>query len=161
MFGDHEFWVATSFALFIVLMLYLRVPRHIARALDNRAERIGKELEEARAIRAEAEALMANYRDTRAQAEKDAAEIVARAKADAEAMANDMHRQIEAQIARRIQLADDNIRRAEAQAIQEVRTRAADLGATAARDLIAQHLDPKRARTLVDQGITAISGKFH
>jgi F-type H+-transporting ATPase subunit b len=161
MFEDHEFWVATSFVLFLALMLYLRIPGRIAAALDNRARQIAKELDEARAIRAEAEALMANYRDTRTQAEKDAAEIVARAKADAEAMAAEMHRQVETQIARRIQLAEDNIRRAEAQAIQEVRARAADLGAAAARDVISSKLDTGRARALVDQGIAAIGGKFH
>jgi F-type H+-transporting ATPase subunit b len=161
MFEDHEFWVATSFVLFLALMLYLRVPGKIGAALDNRAKRIGKELEEARAIRAEAEALMANYRDVRAQAEKDAAEIVGRAKADAETMAAEMRRQIETQMARRAQLAEDNIRRAEAQAIQEVRARAADLGAAAARDLIVKQLDAKRARALVDHGIAAIGGKFH
>ena len=76
-------------------------------------------------------------------------------------MVRTMHQQVEAQIARRTQLAEDNIRRAEAQAIQEVRARAADLGAAAARDLITKQLGGERAGALIDQGIEAIGGKFH
>lgn len=161
MFEDHEFWVAVSFVLFLALIFYLKVPGRIAGALDNRAAQIRKELDEAKALHAEAETLAASYRGKREEAEKDAAEIVARAKADAEAMVRTMHQQVAAQIARRTQLAEDNIRRAEAQAIQEVRARAADLGAAAARDLIAKQLSGARAGALIDQGIEAIGGKFH
>lgn len=158
---EAEFWVATSFVLFLATLVYLKVPGRIGAALDDRAAKIRKELDEARAIRAEAEALISSYRDKRAQAEKDAEAIVARAKADAEAMAAEMRQQMEVQIARRTQMAEDNIRRAEADAIQEVRARAADIGVAAARDIIRARMDPQRARDLVDQGIASVATKFH
>lgn len=158
---EAEFWVLVSFLLFIALIVYLKVPARIGSALDRRAAQIGKELEEARAIRAEAEQLIASYRGKREQAEKDAAEIVTRAKADAEAMAAEMRQQIEVQIARRTQIAEDNIRRAEAQAVQEVRSRATEVGVAAARDVIRSQLGAERARQLIEDGIGAVGGKFH
>lgn len=158
---EAEFWVAVSFLIFIGVIVWLKVPGKIAAALDRRAAQIGRELEEARSIRAEAEQLLASYRKRRAQAEQDAQDIVARARADAEAMQHEMRQQAEAQIERRTRLAEDNIRRAEAQAIQEVRSRAADIAVAAARDLLRTRIDANRDRQLVEQGIDALGTKLH
>ena len=158
---EAEFWVAVSFLIFIGVIVWLKVPGKIAAALDRRAAQIGRELEEARSIRAEAEQLLASYRERRAQAEQDAQDIVARARADAEAMQHEMRQQAEAQIERRTRLAEDNIRRAEAQAIQEVRARAADVAVAAARDLLRTRIDADRDRPLIEQGIDALGTKLH
>jgi F-type H+-transporting ATPase subunit b len=158
---EAEFWVAVSFLIFIGVIVWLKVPGKIAAALDRRAAQIGRELEEARSIRAEAEQLLTSYRERRAQAEQDAQDIVARARADAEAMQHEMRQQAEAQIARRTRLAEDNIRRAEAQAIQEVRSRAADIAVAAARDLLRTRIDADRDRQLIEQGIDALGTKLH
>ena len=161
LFEEAEFWVLVSFLIFIAALVALKVPGKIAGALDRRAEQIRRELEEARSIRAEAEQLLASYRERRTQAEQDAQQIVERAKADAEAMQHEMREQMETQITRRTRLAEDNIRRAEAQAIQEVRARAADIAVAAARDILRQRVDAERDRGLIDQGIDALGAKLH
>jgi len=59
---EPEFWVAVSFFIFIGVLVYLGIHKKVASALDARALRISKELEEARRLREEAEKLLADYR---------------------------------------------------------------------------------------------------
>ena len=59
---EAEFWVAVSFFIFIGVLLYLGVHKRVASALDARALRIGKELDETRRLREEAERLLVDYR---------------------------------------------------------------------------------------------------
>ena len=84
MLHQAETWVAVAFVLFVGLGIYLKVPAMLAKMLDERADKISKELAEARKLREEAQALLAEYQKKRAEAEKDAANIVAQAKIEAE-----------------------------------------------------------------------------
>ena len=59
---EAEFWVAVSFFMFIGVLVYLGIHKKVVSALDARALRISKELEEARRLREEAEKLLADYR---------------------------------------------------------------------------------------------------
>jgi len=59
---EAEFWVAVSFFIFIGVLVYLGVHERVTSALDARALRIGKELDEARRLREEAERLLVDYR---------------------------------------------------------------------------------------------------
>ena len=56
-----EFWVAVAFVAFLLILLYYKVPTLIAKSLDDRAEAIRKELDEARRLREEAQSLLADY----------------------------------------------------------------------------------------------------
>ena len=59
---EPEFWVAVSFFIFIGVLVYLGIHKKVVSALDARALRISKELEEARRLREEAEKVLADYR---------------------------------------------------------------------------------------------------
>ena len=61
MFFLAEFWVAVAFVAFLLVLVYYKVPSLIAKALDDRAEAIRKELDEARRLREEAQNLLADY----------------------------------------------------------------------------------------------------
>ncbi len=67
---DSTFWAFIALLLFIALIVYLKVPGMIGRSLDERAENIKKELEEARTLREEAQQLLAEYHRKRKEAER-------------------------------------------------------------------------------------------
>jgi F-type H+-transporting ATPase subunit b len=85
MFHEAETWVAVAFVLFVGLGVYLKVPAMLAKMLDERADKIGKELAEAKKLREEAKRFWPSTRRSVPKAEKDAANIVAQAKIEAEA----------------------------------------------------------------------------
>ena len=156
-----EFWVAVSFFLFLALVIYLRVHKKLAAALDARAAAIAKELDEARRLREEAEQVLADYRKKQGDAAKEAENIVTLASKEAEILAAETRRSMKEHFERRMKLAEDKISRAEADALREVRAAAADAAITAAEAVIAKSLTPQAADKLVKQGIDALKGKLN
>ncbi|MDE2134034.1 MAG: ATP F0F1 synthase subunit B [Alphaproteobacteria bacterium] len=153
LFQNPEFWVAVGFAIVLAIFLRLRVPGMLAKMLDARAAAIADELNEAKRLREEAAALLAGYVQKTANADNEAAAIVAEARAEAERFAKETRTQLRAQIDRRAQMAKEKIEQAETAALNEIRALAADAAVAAAEKLIAARLDEKRSAALVEESI--------
>jgi F-type H+-transporting ATPase subunit b len=149
-------YVALSMIVVIAGMLWVGVPKLIAGALDSRIAGIRKQLDQAKALRAEAEKLRDDYARKaseadkevavlRASAERQAQEIVEKAKADAAAL-----------IERHKVIAGEKIASAERAAIDELRARVATAAAEAARELIADKHGEAADRKLADEIIGSL-----
>jgi F-type H+-transporting ATPase subunit b len=158
---DPEFWVAVGFVLVIALLVWKGVPGLIGKMLDQRAAVIAAELDEAKRLRAEAAALLADYQKRAAGAEAEAKSIVAAATAEAAQFQKDSRIALEAQIQRRTAAAQDKIAQAEAAALNEIRGLAADSAVNAAQKLIAARLDEKRASGLISGAIKDLGEKLN
>jgi F-type H+-transporting ATPase subunit b len=158
---DPEFWVAVGFVAVFAIFLKLRVPKMIAKLLDERAGAISHELNEAKRLREEAAALLANYVQKTANAEQEAVTILAEAKAEAERFAKETRAQLRIQIDRRAQMAKEKIQQAEAAALDEIRGIAADKATAAAEKMIAARLDERRSDSLVQDSIKDLPGKLN
>ena len=153
MLQEAEFWVALGFFVFVGLLGYLGVHRMIAKTLDERAGRIKAELDEARKLKDDAAQLLADYRRKRDQAENDAQEIIAGAKAEAERLAAEAKVKIEEFVARRTKMAETKIAQAEAQAAADVRSAAAEAAVAAAAKVLSEETKGKLAGELIAKGI--------
>ena len=129
---ETENWVALGFLLFLGLLAYLGVHRKLIASLDQRQGRIKAELDEARRLREEAQALLAEFERKGREAEGEAAAIIAGAKAEAERLAAEAKTRMEDFVARRTKMAEAKITQAEAQALADVRSAAADAAVAAA-----------------------------
>lgn len=159
--SDAEFWVAVAFVIFVAGLGYLGVHKMVAKSLDDRADRIKAELDEARKLKDEAAALLAEYQRKRAAAENEAQEIVAGAKADAERMAIDAKAKIEEFVARRTKMAETKIAQAEAQAAADVRAAAADAAVAAAERILTEQTKGPLAGELIAKGIEDVRKKMN
>src|SRR5512139_2222714 len=77
--------VAFCILLVILFLVWKKVPAAIGRSLDKKIEAIREQLAEAESIRKDAEALKAEYEAKAVAADKEAADMVERAKHEAEA----------------------------------------------------------------------------
>jgi len=152
MLESTSFWVAVAFVGFVLLMLY-EIPKLVAKTLDDRADAIRSELEEARDLREQAQSVLADYERRQRQAEKEAEDIIVQAKAEAEHLAEEVRGKLEQSLERRMKLAEDKIAQAEVQAIKEVRIQAAEIAIAAAGTIIASEFTAKDASSLVDDSI--------
>ncbi|WP_194953415.1 F0F1 ATP synthase subunit B family protein [Sphingopyxis solisilvae] len=150
-------WVSIAMALFIAILLWKKVPAIVAGMLDNKIAEISRQLNEAEALRLEAESLKAEYEAKLASAAKEADDMRARADAEAEALVAKAKADATALIARRKQMAEDRIAAAEASALVEVRTAAAKAATEAAAMLIADKHDAAADKALVDQAIAGVA----
>lgn len=156
-----DFWVAVAFFLFVGLLIYKGVPGMIGKALDERAESIKKDIDNARKMREDAQALLAEYQRKAAEAEGEAQKIVEQAKRDSEAMRAEAERKAAETVARRIKLAEQKIARAEMAAIGEVRGAAVDAAIAASEKILAAKTEGEIGQRLITDSISDLKSKLN
>src|ERR1700727_1789816 len=161
MFSQPEFWVAVAFFILMGLFAYLGVHKTVLKTLDHRSERIKGELDDARRLKDEAAKLLAEYQARRASAEREAQDIIASAQAEAERIASEAKAKLEDFVARRTKTAESKIALAEAQAIADVRSAAANAAVTAATTILSQSVKGSVAEDLMAKGIAEVRAKLN
>lgn len=161
MISQPEFWVAIAFVILVGIFIYVGVPGVVTKALDHRADRIKEELDDARRLKDEAAALVADYRSRRASAEREAQDIVAAAKSEAERIATEAKAKLEDFVARRTKSAESKITLAEAQALADVRAAAADAAIAAASQIMTHSVTGSVADSLLAKGIQDVREKLN
>ena len=149
-------WVGLSMLVLLLILIWKGALKAITGGLDSKIAAIREQLDEAKKLRAEAEALRAEYQAKIASAEKDAAAMVDHARTEATAIVDKARTDAEAMIARRERMAQDKIAAAERGAVDELRARAARAATAAAGQLIATRHDEAADRKLVDEAISGI-----
>ena len=111
--------------------------------------------------REEAQALLAAYQDKQRDAEREAADILAHAEAEAERLRAEAEQELAAAVRRRTDAAMAKIDQAEAQALAEVREAAVELAVAATRTMLVDNLDRARGDALIDTAIGELRRKLH
>jgi len=155
---DAEGWVYVGLTIFLLLAIFVaKAPKKITDALDARIADTRKALDEAQAIRSEAEALLAAAKAKTIAVADETAAILAQAETEAKALVAQAETDAAALIGRRSQAAQDKIAAAERAAVADVRARAADASTTAARKLISDGHAATQDTALVDEAISALN----
>lgn len=158
---DASFWALVSLIIFLGIVAYFKVPGMMAKSLDERADRIRNELDEARRLREEAQQLLAEYQRKRKDAEKEAGELIAAAEHEAEGLVADARQKTEEYVERRTAMAEQKIALAEAEAINEVRQSAVDIAVAAAQTLIAEKADEKTVGAMFKDSVKELKEKLN
>lgn len=158
---DATFFVAVAFFVFVGVLFYFKVPGMLTKGLDERAEKIKNDLEEARKLREEAQALLANYERKQREAVKEAEEMIAYARQEAEREAKAAAEKLDELLTRRQQQAVEKIALAEAQAEKEVRDAAVEVAIAAAAKVIASHAKGDAGSALIDQATQDLRGQLN
>ncbi|MFU8777856.1 MAG: F0F1 ATP synthase subunit B [Roseovarius sp.] len=159
--ANTNFVVLLAFVIFVGFLIYVKVPALLGKKLDERAAKIKADLDEARALREEAQTLLASYERKQKDVQAQADRIVAQAKEEANAAAAEAKEEIKASIARRMQAAEEQIASAEARAIRDVRDQAVVVAVAAARDVIAKQMTAAEGNALIDAAIADVEAKLH
>src|SRR5436305_14354700 len=152
-------WVAVAMLAVFAILIWKKVPGAIAKALDSKIALIRDQLAEAESLRKEAEALKAEYEKKAKGADKDRAALIERARHEADEIVAKAKADAEALIERRTRMAEDKIAAEERSAVEQLRAAAADAAAKAAARLIAERHDAVADARVVDQAIKEIGGR--
>jgi F-type H+-transporting ATPase subunit b len=158
---NTDFVVSVAFILFVAILLIAKVPAKIAGMLDGRAATIKAELEEAKALRDEARALLASYEKKHKEVQDQADRIVASAKEEAGIAAQKAKDDLKLSIARRLAAAQDQIASAETAAVRKVREHAVDVAVAAASTVLAKQKTAASAAASIDEAIAQVDAKLH
>jgi len=157
---DNTTWAFVGLILFFVVLGYFGIFGLVGKMLDKRAEAVTAELGEAQRLRKEAEALLAEYQQKRVAAEKDAAEIIAHAEAEAKRMTADAEIALKELIEHRTRTVELKIAHAEAAAVAEVKAVAIDMAIAASKRLLEEKVQGELASELVSKGVAEVKERF-
>ena len=159
--GNTDFVVSIAFLLFVGVLIYYKIPSLLGGLLDKRAEGIQAELDEARALREEAQTLLASFERKQLEVQEQADRIVAAARESAAESAEQAKADLAMSIERRVQAAQDQIASAEAGAVRQVRDEAIRIAVSAAGEVVAKDMKDARAASLIDEAIDTVKAKLH
>jgi F-type H+-transporting ATPase subunit b len=154
-------WTLVALVIFLGIVVYVKAPGMVMKSLDERAERIRNELDEARKLREESQQLLAEYQRKRKEAEKEASDIVAAAKRDADLLLEEAKEKTQEYVARRTAMAEQKIAQAERDAVNEVRSRAVDIAIAAAGDLLAGKIGDKERAELFKSSVKEVRSRLN
>jgi F-type H+-transporting ATPase subunit b len=158
---NTDFVVIIAFVLVLAVLLYFKVPGLVGKMLDGRAEAIRKDLDEARALRDEAQTVLASYERKQKDVQEQADRIVTAAKDEAAAAGAQAKADIKTSVARRLAGAQEQIAAAEAAAVKDIRNQAVTVAVAAANDILSKQMDAKSANSLIDEAISEVGAKLH
>jgi F-type H+-transporting ATPase subunit b len=158
---DNTFFAFVALVMFLGIVFYAGAHKKAGAALDARADQISKDIADARKLREEAEALLAEYKQKKLDAEKEAMGIIAQAKSDAAAYAEDAKKKLADSLIRRTKQAENKIAQAEAAAIKDVRAAATDLAIKAASMIMADGAKGKGGDSLIAESIAAVKSRLN
>jgi F-type H+-transporting ATPase subunit b len=159
--ANPELWVAVGLALFFIIIVVAKVPALIAGALDEKAAKIKTDLDEAARLRAEAQAMLAELKTQRVEAEAQAKAMLKAAEEEAQRLAVEAEARLAESIARRETMAERRIAQAEANATAEVKAAAAEQAVAVAERILAARLASGAEDPLLDQAIGQIGGRLN
>ena len=159
--ANTNFIVSMAFILFILVLFYFKVPSLLGGMLDKRADDIKSELDEARALREEAQTILASYERKQKEVQEQSGRIVEAAKEEAKLAAEAAKEDMKKSIARRLAAAQDQIASAEASAVKEVRDQAIEVAVSAASEIVASQMSAAQGNALIEAAIKDVDAKLH
>ena len=157
---DATFWVGAAFVVFVGILFIFKVPYMLINSLDQRANKIRDEINEARQLREEAQTLLANYERKQRDSINEANQILEQAKKEGERARKLALEKLKETLKRREEIALEKIALAEVQAEKEVREAAVEIAINATRILLSEHVEGKRGAALIDAGTAQLKGSF-
>jgi F-type H+-transporting ATPase subunit b len=153
--------VGISFVLFIILIIYLKVPGKIAASLDEKSTKIKAEIDEARKLKEDAQAILAQFQRKQQNAKKETEDMLAMAKEESEIFAKEAEENFKILSARQTKAAEEKIAIMEANAVKEIQATAASVAINAAGQILGDVMDKKALSKLTDNSIDDLEKRLN
>ena len=157
--NEPEFWVLLAFVLFVGLFAK-NIWKLLAGVLDSRSDKIRSELNAAKNLRAEAEAVLALYKQKQLEFAKEAQDILTKAKEDAYNNTKLAQAELKIALDARMKNALEKISQEETAAISEVRNHIVEIALAAARTIILTRVEQSTNDELVRVVVSDIERKI-
>ena len=157
---DPHFWTSIALIVFLAALWFAKVPAMLTWTLDEAGAKVQAQLDEAKRLREEAQAMLAGIHAQRIETEKAAAEMLKTAQADADRLRAEAAVKLEDDVKRRGLVAERKIALAESRAAGEVKAAAADLAAQAAEAILTARIAGSATDPLIDAGLSRLATRF-
>lgn len=141
---DATFWVAISFLLFIVLLVYKKVPQIILNQIDEKISQLKTKIDEAENLKSSSEKLLGDAKSKLEKSENENIDILAKAKQISESEIAASLEKMKQSLENKEKAARSKIDQAKDDAINQVKKIAAQVALETLEKAITENLDGKK-----------------
>ena len=145
---DATFWVAISFVIFFVGLVYLKVPQKVNDLLVKMIVDIKKEIDESEKLRTESKELLVKAKNKLDSAEKEKKKIIDEAKSDAERLIIEMNDKFHKSSELKKNLAQNKINQMKDNAIKDIKNTSIKIAIDSVKKVITSSVDKTKLDTL-------------
>ncbi len=141
---DATFWVAISFILFFLGLIYLKVPQKINVLLENLISNIKNEINESEKLREETKKLLDNSLKKIEKSQNESRKIIDEAKKESEKMIIDMNDKFHKSSEIKKKLAENKITQMKEAALKEIKDKSIKIAITSVKKIISTTVDKSK-----------------
>ena len=141
---DATFWVAISFVLFIILILYKKVPKFVLNQIDIKISELKNKIDEAENLKSNSEKLLSNVQGKLEKSEKDRTEILRKAQKISEDEIVITTEKMQRSLENKETAAFNKIKQAKNDAISQIKKEATEIAIETVKKVIIENLDVKK-----------------
>ena len=141
---DATFWVAISFLLFIILILYKKVPKLVLNQIDNKISELKNKIDEAENLKSSSEKLLSNAQGKLEKSESENAEILKKAQKISNDEISITTEKMQRSLENKEAAAFNKIKQAKHDAINQLKADATKVAIETVQKIIIEHIDIKK-----------------
>ena len=150
---DATFWVAISFVLFFVGLIYLKVPQKINELLGKLIAEVKNEIDESEKLRSEAKVLLDNSQAKLNNAQKETKKIIDNAKKESENLIIEMNDKFHKSSEIKKTLTKNKIFQMKEAAIKEIKDSSIKLAMESVKKIISTSIDKSKLDHLFEKNL--------
>ena len=150
---DATFWVAVSFVIFFVGLIYLKVPQNVNSLLTKMIVDIKNEIDESEKLRYESNKLLDDAQSKLNSAEQEKKKIIDQANIEAEKLIKDMSEKFTKSVEIKKNLANIKISQMKDAAIKDVKDTSIKIAIEAVKKTISTSVDKSKLDTLFEKNL--------
>ena len=150
---DATFWVAVSFVIFFVGLIYLKVPQNVNSLLTKMIIDIKNEIDESEKLRSESKKLLDDAQNKLNSAEKEKKKIIDQANIEAEKLIKDMSEKFTKSVEIKKNLANIKISQMKDAAIKDVKDTSIKIAIEAVKKTISTSVDKSKLDILFEKNL--------
>ena len=150
---DATSWVAVSFFIFFIVLIYLKIPQKINNSLTDQINEIKKELDEAEKLKEEAKNLFTDYENKIDKSKKETKEIIDSAKKESEKAIIEKTKKFHQIIEERKKSTEQKIAQMKENALKDIKNISVKISIEAVEGLIKNSIDENKLQNLYNKSL--------
>ena len=150
---DATFWVAVSFVIFFVGLIYLKVPQNVNGLLTKMIVDIKNEIDESEKLRSESKKLLDDAQSKLNSAEQEKKKIIDQANVEAEKLIKDMGEKFSKSAEIKKNLANIKISQMKDAAIKDIKDTSIKIAIEAVKETISTSVDKSKLDILFEKNL--------
>ena len=155
---DATFWVAVSFIIFILGLIYLKIPKKINTTLNNMIFDIKNEINESEKLRSESKILLDNAQTKLDHAKVETKKFQDQAKKDSENLILEMNEKFHKSMEIKKNLAQTKILQMKNQAIKDIKNTSVKIAIDSVKKILSTSVDQSKLDNLFDKNLDESKG---